>query len=98
MTMFEIINLIKQGESPELLTKRIVEERFGATPMGANLLSLIKNRQFGDIEKIARNMTAARGGDFDQFLIGCFFIANFRRNRKCSTTQQADIVYPTLLL
>jgi hypothetical protein len=32
--------------------------------MGANLLSLIKNRQFGDIEKIARNMTAARGGDF----------------------------------
>jgi hypothetical protein len=74
MTMFEIINLIKQGESPELLTKRIVEARFGATPMGANLLSLIKNRQYGDIEKIARNMTAARGGDFDKEF------NDFRRN------------------
>jgi hypothetical protein len=33
--------------------------------MGANLLNLAKNGQTAEIEKIARNLTAQRGGDFD---------------------------------
>jgi hypothetical protein len=74
MTIMEILNMIKGGTSPELIAKRVVEARFGATPMGANLISMINNRQYGEIEKVARNMTAARGGDFDKEF------NDFRRN------------------
>jgi hypothetical protein len=35
------------------------------TPMGANLLTLAKNGQGQEIEKIARNVYAQRGLDFD---------------------------------
>lgn len=74
MTLMDFLRMIKSGASPEMITKQIVQARFGATPMGANLLSLINNRQYSEIEKVARNMTAARGGDFDKEF------NDFRRN------------------
>ena len=36
------------------------------TPMGANLLTLAKNGQGQEIEKIVRNLYAQRGLDFDK--------------------------------
>jgi len=36
------------------------------TPMGDNLLKLAREGNSAEIEKIARNMTAQRGGDFDK--------------------------------
>ena len=36
------------------------------TPFGANLLNLARNNNTKEIEKIARNLAAQRGIDFDK--------------------------------
>jgi hypothetical protein len=43
----------------------VLEQRMKGTPMGDNLLNLARQGNTAEIEKIARNMTAQRGGDFD---------------------------------
>jgi len=44
----------------------ILEENMGNTPMGANLLDLAKQNKASEIEKIARNVCAQKGLDFDK--------------------------------
>lgn len=66
MTFIDILSQIKAGQNPQMITMQLLEDMAGATPMGANLLSLAKQGKYAEIEKIARNMTAAKGGDFDQ--------------------------------
>lgn len=38
----------------------------GSTPMGENLLTLVKQGRTDEIERIARNAAAAQGLDFDK--------------------------------
>lgn len=59
-----LIQMIKNGQNPQQLMLSVLQNQAG-TPMGANLLNLAKNGQTAEIEKIARNLTAQRGGDFD---------------------------------
>ena len=60
-----LIQMIKQGQNPEQLLMQVLEGQAGSNPMTANLLSLAKKKDAKSLEKIARNIFAQRGLDFD---------------------------------
>lgn len=62
----EIINSIRHGQNPQQLMIKILEDQMGSTPMGENLLTLVKQGRTGEIERIARNAAVAQGLDFDK--------------------------------
>lgn len=61
-----IVQAIRNGQNPQQLVLSFLEGQFGNTPLGQNLLTLAKENRTKDIEKIARNMCAERGLDFDK--------------------------------
>lgn len=61
-----IISMIKNGANPEQVMLSYLEGQFQNTPMGSNLLSLAKQGKTAEIEKIARNITAQRGVNYDE--------------------------------
>ena len=67
MNPMDIIAMIRSGQNPKQIMLSILEEGVAANnPMAANLLDLAKNNRTADIEKIARNLCAERGIDFDK--------------------------------
>ena len=68
MNPMEIIQMIRNGQNPQQITMNILESRLGSTPMGANLLSLAKDNNTPEIEKVARNLMSQRGLDYDKEL------------------------------
>ena len=62
----QLVQMIKQGQNPQQLMLYVLEQRMAGTPMGANLLTLAKNGQGQEIEKIVRNLYSERGLDFDK--------------------------------
>lgn len=61
-----IIQAIRNGQNPQQLVLSFLEGQFGNTPLGQNLIALAKENKTKEIEKIARNMCAERGLDFDK--------------------------------
>lgn len=61
----QLIKMIRQGQNPQQLMLSILESEAYSSPMGANLLSLAKNKDSNALEQIARNIFAQRGLDFD---------------------------------
>lgn len=61
-----LIQMIKNGQNPQQLMLSVLEGQAAGSPLGANLLNLAKNGQTKEIEKIARNLSAERGIDFDK--------------------------------
>ena len=57
---------IKRGYNPEQIMMNVLEQRMGGTPMGDNLISLARQGNAKEIEKIARNLASQRGMDFDK--------------------------------
>ncbi len=57
---------IKKGYRPEQITLNIVESKMKGTPMGDNLIKLAREGNGAEIERIARNLAAQRGIDFDK--------------------------------
>lgn len=70
----QLISLIRNGQNPEQLVMRLLEEQMGQTPMGKNLLTLAQHGQTADIENIVRNLITQQGIDFDTEF------ANFKKN------------------
>lgn len=66
MNILKILAAIKNGQNPQQLIMSILEGEMGNTPMGQNLLQLAKEQRGDEIEKIARNLCAQRGLDFDK--------------------------------
>lgn len=66
MNILKILAAIKNGQDPQQLIISILEGEMGNTPMGQNLLRLAKEQRGDEIEKIARNLCAQRGLDFDK--------------------------------
>ena len=63
----DLITMIKQGKNPQQLILNIFESNLGKTsPVAANLIALAKEGRTEEIEKIARNICAERGVDFDK--------------------------------
>ena len=57
---------IKRGSNPEPIMMNILQQRMGGTPMGDNLISLARQGNSKEIERIARNLASQRGMDFDK--------------------------------
>ena len=57
---------IKRGSNPEQIMMNVLEQRMGGTPMGDNLISLARQGNSQEIERIARNLASQRGMDFDK--------------------------------
>ena len=65
MDPMQIIQMIKNGQNPQQLIISILQNNYGQTPFGANLLQLAKENKTQEIEQIARNLCQQRGVDFD---------------------------------
>lgn len=52
----KLIQAIKGGANPQQLVMSVLEGQMASTPMGKNLLELVKQNKTGDIEQIARNI------------------------------------------
>ena len=57
---------LKKGYRPEQITLNILESQMRGSPMGDNLIKLAREGNTAEIEKIARNLSAQRGIDFDK--------------------------------
>lgn len=62
----QFIGMIRQGYNPQQLMLNFLETNMKGTPMGDNLLNLVRTGQTGQIEVIARNLMAQKGVDFDK--------------------------------
>lgn len=62
----QLISMIRGGSNPQQLMMSILEQQMKGTPMGDNLINLARNGRTSEIEKIARNLAAQSGIDFDK--------------------------------
>lgn len=61
-----MIQMARSGQNPEQMMLQYLQQQAQQNPMGQNLLSLAQSGNTADIEKIARNICAQRGVDFDK--------------------------------
>ena len=61
-----MIQMVKNRQNPEQMMLQYLQQQAQQSPMGQNLLSLAQQGNTADIEKIARNICASRGVDFDK--------------------------------
>lgn len=61
--MYNVQEMIRNGYNPQQIVTAILQKQ--NNPMAANLLTLARNGNIAEIEKIARNVTASQGKDFD---------------------------------
>lgn len=62
----QLIQMIKGGQNPQQLVMNMLQGQMGNTPMGQQLMSLVQQGNGNDLEKIARNLCAQKGLDFDK--------------------------------
>ena len=62
----ELLQAIRNGANPQQLVMGVLEGQMANTPMGKNLLQLVKENKTSEIEKIARNICEQNGIDFDK--------------------------------
>ena len=62
----QLLQAIKGGANPQQLLMSVLEGEMANTPMGKNLLQLVKQNRTSEIETIARNICASHGIDFDK--------------------------------
>lgn len=62
----QLVQMIKGDSNPQQLMISILEQRMRGNPLGENLLNLARQNNGQEIEKVARNLCAQRGLDFDK--------------------------------
>lgn len=62
----QLVQMIKQGQNPQQLIISILQNQIGNTPVGNQLIKLAKEQNGSELEKIARNLCAQRGLNFDE--------------------------------
>lgn len=66
--MFQIswfMDQVRRGYRPDQITLSMVEQKMKGNPLGDNLIRLAREGNGAEIEKIARNLAAQQGLDFD---------------------------------
>lgn len=61
----QLIAAIKQGQNPQQLMLRILEGQMSNTPLGQNLIRMVKANDTKGIEQVVRNLSKQQGIDFD---------------------------------
>lgn len=62
----QIIQMMRQGKNPQQLVLAMMENNMKGTPFGDNLINLARQGNSKEIERIARNMAAQQGIDYDK--------------------------------
>lgn len=62
----QLIKKAKSNANPQQTVLNAVERPMSSSPIGANLVQLAKEGKTAEIEKIARNILASQGRDFDK--------------------------------
>ena len=62
--MYNVQEMIRHGYNPQQIVTTILQQQ--NNPMAVNLLTLARNGNFQEIEKIARNVAASQGKDYDK--------------------------------
>ena len=62
----DIMSMIRNGQNPQQIMLRLLEQEASSTPLGKNLIELAKQNRSSDIERIARNLAKERGIDYDK--------------------------------
>lgn len=66
MNLAQLIQNAKSNANPQQLVLNALEKPMSSSPVGANLVQLAKEGKSAEIEKIARNILASQGKDFDK--------------------------------
>ena len=61
-----LVQAIKNGQNPQQLMLNILENNMSGTPLGDNLIQMVRNGNGAGIEQIVRNIAQSRGIDFDK--------------------------------
>lgn len=61
-----MMQMVKNKQNPQQMMLEYLQQQAQQNPMGQNLLNLVQQGKTADIEKIARNICAQRGVDFDK--------------------------------
>ena len=62
----KLLQAIRNGTNPQQLVMGVLEGQMASTPMGKNLLQLVKENRISEIEQIVRNICTEKGIDFDK--------------------------------
>lgn len=62
----QLIQMMQSGANPQQIALSVLQNGANQNPMMQNLLSLAQQGNTPQIEQIARNIVAERGGNFDE--------------------------------
>ena len=62
----QLVSMIRNGANPQQLMLSILQQNAAGNPLYENLLFHAQNKNGAEIEKIARNIFAEKGLDFDK--------------------------------
>lgn len=61
-----LVQAIKSGQNPQQLMLNILQNNMSGTPLGDNLINMVKQGNTAGIEQVVRNISQQRGIDFDK--------------------------------
>ena len=64
--IMQFMQMVRSGSNPETMMMNMLQQQMGDSPVGQNLLKMAQNNDGKGIEKVARNLCAQRGLDFDK--------------------------------
>ena len=64
--IMQFMQMVRSGGNPEAMMLNMLQQKMGNSPMGQNLIQMARNNDGKGIEKVARNVCAQRGRDFDK--------------------------------
>ena len=62
----QMLQMIRSGYNPQQLILSMMENNMKGTPLGDNLINLARQGDAAGIERIAKNLAAQRGIDYDK--------------------------------
>lgn len=66
ITPIKLIQMIRNGGNPQQLVLSMLGNQAESNPMLANLINLAKQNKTQEMERIARNLFAEKGLDYDK--------------------------------
>ena len=66
MNPFQLLSMLQSAGNPNALLGKLVQDKFGNSPLADNLMSLIQNKDTAGLEQLARNLCQSRGIDYDK--------------------------------
>lgn len=62
----QMLNMIKNGANPQQMVLSVLKQNANGNPVLENLISLAESNNGPEIERVARNIVASKGGDYNK--------------------------------